>query len=1257
MFPWLGQTDQPVDSERSRASVASLEERMQRTRSELERLQHEQAMGSAVAATPGLGTRVLVRRTGSQIGRLMRVPNGPTLQMRLDALKVAARKRLQNQHPFTKVFTATGDELQPDDIDLIDHDDVLYFAEAAVPWKPPPAQSAENAVRLCTAAYIGNLDSMRQLVVEEGCDIGAGDYDKRTALHLSASEGRLDLAKFILEELKADVSPVDRFGGTPLDDAVRHKHFAVEQYLRERGAKVGATATSASVTVAADLCDAAYAGNSAELSRLVHEEHFFVDASDYDKRTALHLAASEGHLDVVRLLVEELGARLSPVDRWDGTPLDDALRGNHASVETYLRSKGAKPLSFRSVVDEITATQQRGSGSQHGSQHGGGAAVWTEKTAALLCDAAASGKVEELRRLVLEEGWSVDSCDYDKRTPLHLASSEGHLDVVRLLIEDLGARRSLVDRWGKTPLDNAERLHHSAVVKYLRTKEAKTSQELTSAQATATDLCAAAAAGDVEQLRQLIQVEKLDVNDGSHDQRTALHLAASEGRLRMVTVLVEEFGAEPSPVDRWGRSPLDDAVHAKHAAVEEYLHRLLKDSKAARKVTEDDISRAALLCNAADGGKLDELRRLVLEDGFSPNLGDYDQRTALHLAASAGNLEVVVELVEELSAIASPADRWGNTPLDDAIRQGRADVEMYLKTRGATKTIYTTPIGETSRSPAAAAAALCDAAYVGNVPELTQLAKTQIEHEGPAVVNRGDYDARTPLHLAASEGRLDVAKTLVLEFGAHPSPEDRWGGTPLQDVLRFNTTRHLAVAEFLRSVHATRLPFRSVHFWQYADQDIEMSRLCVWVTRGETMMARRILLQTKAHGGFQLLREQLTATDRSFGSTVLHWAAHSGSVELIELLMQYANQLDMAPADFLDRPNLRDGSTALHIAARHGHADAVGFLMRVRADANRTNDLANSALHEACRNSHAEVAKVILQLQKNTKLHKKNTDDFTPLAAAVNAGDNQTVLVLLHADAPFNVPMRPALAREDVLESMRMSERSFPGAGLVKEALAARRLSVLRELLMWGRRRYKGGMEGTWKLGVLQLKEIETVIVDLWGGERIDLPDKEQTVELFTLLVLCLHSQERDYEELEDKLHEGSAVSYHDDGRGLSGDSFHSSQSFLPVLSALHVSVACRERALSLVRDTELSSRLRYAGAILELIACAILYGVHRLIKTTNATAWPGYDTLPKVFQRLLAPTIEFAARHECMIYLAYPLVMKNMGLCRRGLEPRTSGF
>lgn len=46
-----------------------------------------------------------------------------------------------------------------------------------------------------------------------------------------------------------------------------------------------------------------------------------INTGDYDKRTALHLAAGEGHADVIQLLCER-GANVNVEDRWGGRPLD-----------------------------------------------------------------------------------------------------------------------------------------------------------------------------------------------------------------------------------------------------------------------------------------------------------------------------------------------------------------------------------------------------------------------------------------------------------------------------------------------------------------------------------------------------------------------------------------------------------------------------------------------------------------------------------------------------------------------------------------------------------------------------------------------------------------------------------------------------------------------------------------------------------------------------------------------------------------------
>jgi glutaminase len=56
--------------------------------------------------------------------------------------------------------------------------------------------------------------------------------------------------------------------------------------------------------------------------------------ADYDGRTGLHLAASEGNLEIVKIL-HSMGVPLAPKDRWGLTPFDDAKRENRKEVTAW----------------------------------------------------------------------------------------------------------------------------------------------------------------------------------------------------------------------------------------------------------------------------------------------------------------------------------------------------------------------------------------------------------------------------------------------------------------------------------------------------------------------------------------------------------------------------------------------------------------------------------------------------------------------------------------------------------------------------------------------------------------------------------------------------------------------------------------------------------------------------------------------------------------------------------------------------------
>uniref|UniRef100_A0A3Q1F4K6 asparaginase n=1 Tax=Acanthochromis polyacanthus TaxID=80966 RepID=A0A3Q1F4K6_9TELE len=86
----------------------------------------------------------------------------------------------------------------------------------------------------CAAAKIGDIEALEALK-EMGSNLCLGDYDGRTPLHIAACEGHLKLVQYLLSH-GASVYAKDRYGDTPLCNAVRFKHKEVVKLLRKTGA-------------------------------------------------------------------------------------------------------------------------------------------------------------------------------------------------------------------------------------------------------------------------------------------------------------------------------------------------------------------------------------------------------------------------------------------------------------------------------------------------------------------------------------------------------------------------------------------------------------------------------------------------------------------------------------------------------------------------------------------------------------------------------------------------------------------------------------------------------------------------------------------------------------------------------------------------------------------------------------------------------------------------------------------------------------
>ena len=183
-----------------------------------------------------------------------------------------------------------------------------------------------------------------------------------------------------------------------------------------------------------DIHEAARNGDRISVRRILDNDPAMVDARNRYDQTPLHLAAEEGHAEVVKLLLSQ-GADVEARDYYLGC---EALWAEFVEDTPEL-------FGHFSLARELLSS------------------FYYQNGCTPLHLAAEAGHTD-VARLLLSHGADVNAEDIWYQMPLHLAATNGHMHMTELLIvQDADVNRR--DEQGETPLDHAV---SSAITETLR---------------------------------------------------------------------------------------------------------------------------------------------------------------------------------------------------------------------------------------------------------------------------------------------------------------------------------------------------------------------------------------------------------------------------------------------------------------------------------------------------------------------------------------------------------------------------------------------------------------------------------------------------------------------------------------------------------------------------------------------------------------------------------------------------------------------
>jgi hypothetical protein len=761
-------------------------------------------------------------------------------------------------------------------------------------------------------SWTGRPEAVMTLVTN-GADPRMADAEGNTPLH-GAALSREPAVAAILLDAGAERDAVNREGLTPLGVACAAGNEALARFLLERGA-----APDAPRAVPALL--AACGGNhdAPDLVRLLLRHKASTTATDRLGRTALHVAALNGHAEMVDAL---LGAG-APIDARDANGVTATMEAARAGANRVLQR-----MVFRKPAVDLLDQAGRG---------------------ALLIACASRQANEETVRLLLALGADPTIAAADGRRAIDHAVAAGRWPVVALLDPDYALPNALQDPELAAPDGATEAVERTGLLATaLRHGRFGVAAELF-------DLAPPLSPAECHEA--FLRLAAGGAPRGAFDWLLA-HGAPVDG-VELPPPLFALAAARPLPLAAL-QALFDRGASTGGGRL---LAELLGDPEADAEAVQ--ALALAALERGADGGArsvqgvpvvqlacargMRILLGALLARGADPNAADPRGRTALHALASLPEADSVPLAMALLAAGADPerAAADGQTPLGAALAAGRTGLTRWLSWNGG------------FRHPARAlrAADLPAAAQAGDADAVERLLALGLP------LDARDAQGCTALLRACGGGHLALA-TVLLGRGADPALAAHTGATALSAAV---SARREPVVRLLleRGIAADqRLPGA-------------ITPLMVACALGAPAIARLLLAHRADPGAIDdggnsalhaaaqfafgsadaerardLLRALLEAgappdPRNRAGQTpllLLLGAKAPAATPTVQRALPELMQLLLAAGADLGVQDER-GVSVLHAAAMHGQMDAAQALLRAGADPLRCDRLGRAA-HE-----------------------------------------------------------------------------------------------------------------------------------------------------------------------------------------------------------------------------------------------------------------------------------------------------------------------